>query len=122
MSTLNYNKDLTNNTNDTNSDYIINNYSYIYSEVSSSTDNLSNLNNLSLENKLQNQFDNYTITPIKKDYQFRTQIKVPKVGLLLVGLGGNNGTTVLGGIIANKLNLSWNTKNGENKPNFYGSI
>ena len=42
--------------------------------------------------------------------------------MMLVGLGGNNGTTVTGGIIANKLNLTWTTKEGEKKPNYFGSI
>ena len=41
---------------------------------------------------------------------------------MLVGLGGNNGTTFTAGILANKLNVSWETKNGEMHPNFYGSF
>eukprot|EP01017_Pseudomicrothorax_dubius_P015102 TRINITY_DN17546_c0_g1_i2.p1 TRINITY_DN17546_c0_g1~~TRINITY_DN17546_c0_g1_i2.p1 ORF type:complete len:507 (-),score=179.58 TRINITY_DN17546_c0_g1_i2:36-1556(-) len=55
-------------------------------------------------------------------YTFKTSTKVPKLGVLLVGLGGNNGTTFVGGLLANKLNLTWNTKKGEQRPNFYGSI
>ena len=35
-------------------------------------------------------------------YQFRTEKKVGKIGLMMVGLGGNNGSTILGGIIANR--------------------
>jgi myo-inositol-1-phosphate synthase len=31
---------------------------------------------------------------------------------MLVGLGGNNGSTLVAGIIANKKKLSWDTKNG----------
>lgn len=41
---------------------------------------------------------------------------------MLVGLGGNNGTTFTGGIIANREKLSWHTKKGEFTPNYYGSI
>lgn len=41
---------------------------------------------------------------------------------MLIGLGGNNGTTFSGGILANKHNITWNTKKGEMTPNFYGSI
>jgi len=41
---------------------------------------------------------------------------------MLVGWGGNNGTTVTAGILANKMNLSWYTKKGEQKANYYGSI
>ena len=38
--------------------------------------------------------------------------QVPKLGVMLVGWGGNNGSTVTAAQIANKLNLSWNTKEG----------
>jgi len=31
---------------------------------------------------------------------------------MLVGWGGNNGTTITAGILANKQKLSWNTKKG----------
>lgn len=44
------------------------------------------------------------------------------MGVLLVGLGGNNGSTVFGGIMANKHNITWMNKRGEQKPNYYGSI
>jgi myo-inositol-1-phosphate synthase len=62
------------------------------------------------------------IIPIEEDFTFKTQVKVPKVGVMLVGLGGNNGTTVVAGILANKLCLQWHTKDGEHKPNYYGSV
>jgi len=39
-------------------------------------------------------------------------MKVPKLGIMLVGWGGNNGTTFTGGLLANKLNICWNTKDG----------
>jgi len=41
---------------------------------------------------------------------------------MLVGLGGNNGSTFIAGILANKRQLSWQTRNGEQKANFYGSF
>lgn len=41
---------------------------------------------------------------------------------MLVGLGGNNGTTVAATIIANKHNLSWSTKSGTQQPNYIGSL
>ena len=41
---------------------------------------------------------------------FRTESKVPKVGLMLVGWGGNNGSTVTATVLANKMKLSWKTK------------
>ncbi len=35
---------------------------------------------------------------------------MPKTGLMLVGWGGNNGTTVTASILANKHNITWRTK------------
>jgi myo-inositol-1-phosphate synthase len=33
-------------------------------------------------------------TPVSEEYTFRTARKVPKTGVMIVGWGGNNGTTV----------------------------
>jgi len=41
---------------------------------------------------------------------------------MLVGWGGNNGSTVTSAVLANKLGLSWPTKTGIQKANYYGSI
>jgi myo-inositol-1-phosphate synthase len=41
---------------------------------------------------------------------------------MLVGLGGNNGSTFTAGLLANKKGLTWMTKAGEMKSNFYGSF
>ena len=41
---------------------------------------------------------------------------------MLVGLGGNNGSTLVAGILANKKKLSWETKNGTVTANFFGSF
>lgn len=40
----------------------------------------------------------------------------------MVGFGGNNGSTILGGILANKNKVTWNTKKGEQTANMYGSM
>ena len=53
---------------------------------------------------------------------FQTDRKVPRVGVLLVGLGGNNGSTVTAGIIANRLGLTWESKEGTHHSNYYGSL
>eukprot|EP01006_Ploeotia_vitrea_P044709 TRINITY_DN66856_c0_g2_i1.p2 TRINITY_DN66856_c0_g2~~TRINITY_DN66856_c0_g2_i1.p2 ORF type:complete len:524 (+),score=342.60 TRINITY_DN66856_c0_g2_i1:190-1761(+) len=63
-----------------------------------------------------------TATPVVRDYTFKTDRKVPRTGVMFVGWGGNNGTTVTAGILANKKNISWHTKNGLQKPNYYGSL
>ena len=41
-------------------------------------------------------------TPTAQTFSFKTQRQVPKLGVMIVGWGGNNGTTVTGGILANK--------------------
>lgn len=41
---------------------------------------------------------------------------------MMVGLAGNNGTTILGGIIANREKLTWNTKKGVQHSNMLGSM
>lgn len=40
---------------------------------------------------------------------------------MIVGLGGNNGSTFVGGLIANREKLSWHTKRGPVSANYYGS-
>ena len=50
------------------------------------------------------------VTPVRQTLHFKTQTTVPRVGVMLVGLGGNNGSTVAAGILANKNGLTWNTK------------
>ena len=52
--------------------------------------------------------DNFTNTQIK--HTIETSTTIPKLGLMLVGWGGNNGSTLTAGILANKLNLTWNTR------------
>ena len=41
---------------------------------------------------------------------------------MLVGWGGNNGSTVTAGILANKLAMSWRTKEGRRQANYFGSL
>jgi len=41
---------------------------------------------------------------------------------MLVGLGGNNGSTVMAGILANKHGITWMTKEGVKTPNYWGSL
>lgn len=54
----------------------------------------------------------YQVTPSSSGFIFRTERKVPKLGVMLVGWGGNNGTTVTAAVLANKLGLTWKNKNG----------
>lgn len=64
----------------------------------------------------------YEVTPTSTDYEFKVDLTVPKTGLMLVGLGGNNGTTLAAAVAANRHNIKFNTKNGEIEPNYFGSV
>ena len=64
----------------------------------------------------------YVATPKETVYDFKVDRKVGKVGMMLVGWGGNNGTTVTAGIIANRQGLTWDTREGPRTANYYGSV
>jgi myo-inositol-1-phosphate synthase len=64
----------------------------------------------------------FHITVCDEEYEFKTDLKIPRLGLMMVGLGGNNGTTITGGILANKHHITWTDKKGEHSANFLGSI
>ncbi|KAA8491912.1 Inositol-3-phosphate synthase [Porphyridium purpureum] len=60
--------------------------------------------------------------PYSRTWHLRTDTKVPKLGLMLVGWCGNNGSTVTGAVLANREGITWRTKDGIRHPNYYGSI
>ena len=64
----------------------------------------------------------YVASPKETAYDFKVHRKVGKVGMMLVGWGGNNGTTVTAGIIANRRGLVWETREGKRAANYYGSV
>ncbi|KAI1273812.1 myo-inositol-phosphate synthase [Xylaria sp. FL0933] len=64
----------------------------------------------------------YVATPKETLYDFKVDRKIPKTGMMLVGWGGNNGTTVTAGIIANRRGLVWETREGPRAANYYGSV
>ena len=64
----------------------------------------------------------YVARPKAATYNFKVDRKVGKVGMMLVGWGGNNGSTVTAGVIANRLGLSWETRDGKKSANYYGSV
>ena len=64
----------------------------------------------------------YVATPKETVYDFKTERHVPKTGMMLIGWGGNNGTTVTAGIIANRRGLVWDTREGRRAANYYGSV
>lgn len=62
------------------------------------------------------------VHPLTKTLDIRTERIVPKLGLMLVGWGGNNGSTLTAALEANRENLSWRTKEGVQESNWFGSI
>lgn len=79
----------------------------------------------------------YIATPKETVYDFKVDRKVRKsktlpdgllilqigkVGMMLVGWGGNNGCTVTAGIIANRAGMEWETRTGRQSANYYGSV
>src|SRR5271163_2943119 len=47
---------------------------------------------------------------------------LPMFSVMIVGLGGNNGSTVVAGAIANREKLTWRTKTGVQHANYFGSM
>ncbi|XP_008556593.1 inositol-3-phosphate synthase 1-A [Microplitis demolitor] len=70
----------------------------------------------------ENNNNNVTLSPESHKLLIRTQVKLPKIGVMLVGWGGNNGTTFTAAVLANKLKLKWETVRGVHDANWYGSI
>ena len=62
------------------------------------------------------------VTPKEVTYHFKTQRVVPRTGALIVGLGGNNGSTLVAGVMANREGITWRTARGIQRPNYYGSV
>lgn len=64
----------------------------------------------------------YLAVPHETVYDFKVERTVGKVGMMLVGWGGNNGSTITAGIIANRRGLTWDTREGKQAANYYGSV
>lgn len=60
------------------------------------------------------------VTPVTQTLTFKTDCKVPRVGCMLVGWGGNNGSTLTASVLANKLKVEWRTKEGLMVGHLYG--
>ena len=48
--------------------------------------------------------------------------KEKKLGVMIVGLGGNNGSTLTSTLLAYNKSINWENKNGEHSVKWYGSI
>ena len=52
----------------------------------------------------------FDVTPTVQDYVFKLDLKKPeKLGIMLIGLGGNNGSTLVASVLANKHNVEFPT-------------
>lgn len=63
------------------------------------------------------------VIPSKQDYLLQVPTQRPgAVGLMLVGWGGNNGSTLTASLAAHKQSVTWKSRRGVETPNFYGSL
>ena len=67
--------------------------------------------------KVERTATGISVTPHEQKLKFKTQRVVPKTGVMLVGWGGNNGSTITASLLANKHDVRWRTKEGE-----YGAL
>lgn len=61
------------------------------------------------------------VQPVTTSLSIRTNRNVPKLGVMLVGWGGNNGSTITAALEANRRKLEWRTKTGIQQANWYVS-
>lgn len=75
-----------------------------------------------LTTKVQKQGDDVHVHPVTTSLSIRTNRNVPKLGVMLVGWGGNNGSTLTAALEANRRKLEWRTRTGTQQANWYGSL
>ncbi len=63
-----------------------------------------------------------TASPFTKTYVFKTERTPLRTGVMIVGWGGNNGSTLTAALLAAKEKVAWHTARGVRTPNFFGSI
>lgn len=66
--------------------------------------------------------ENVMAIPRERVYRFKTRFRPRKLGLLQVGWGGNNGSTVTAAVVANQQGISWETRDRVHLPNYNGSL
>ncbi|CAJ0564567.1 unnamed protein product, partial [Mesorhabditis spiculigera] len=74
------------------------------------------------KNKIERTVDGLRVTPEVYEYKLRTGRQTRKTGLMLVGIGGNNGSTTVGAMIANREKMSWRNREGTHHANYFGSF
>ncbi|XP_052128720.1 inositol-3-phosphate synthase [Frankliniella occidentalis] len=66
--------------------------------------------------------DTIQVTPRRRWLEVRTARRPQRTGVMLVGWGGNNGTTLTAALLANRAGLRWETKEGERRADWLGSL
>ncbi|KAH6760181.1 myo-inositol-1-phosphate synthase 3 [Perilla frutescens var. hirtella] len=94
------------------------NVKYTESEIHS----VYNYETTELVHESRNGSYQWIVKPKTVQYEFKTDAHVPKLGVLLVGWGGNNGSTLTAGVIANREGISWATKDKVQQANYFGSL
>ncbi|KAK0488139.1 hypothetical protein EDD18DRAFT_1311350 [Armillaria luteobubalina] len=64
----------------------------------------------------------YIVNPTTELFEFQTKHQVSKASLMMIGMGGNNGSTLCAIILANHHNVIWHTKSGIQQPNYISSL
>lgn len=65
---------------------------------------------------------NVTATPRETVYRFKTARKPRSLGLMQVGWGGNNGSTVTAAVVAHVQGMTWETRDSAHEANYNGSL
>jgi myo-inositol-1-phosphate synthase len=56
------------------------------------------------------------------EYTVKVEPRPKRVGVMIVGLSGNNGATLTASLLAHKHGIEWETRDGKCSPNYFGSI
>lgn len=72
--------------------------------------------------RCQRDGDTVVVTPQRRRLEVRTVRRPHRVGAMLVGWGGNNGTTLTAALLANRAGLRWETREGERRADWLGSL
>ena len=62
------------------------------------------------------------VTAKTESFVFKSSVQPRRVGVMLVGVGGSNGSTLVAGLLANKRKLAWREKTGLKTANLLGSV
>ncbi|KAG0467533.1 hypothetical protein HPP92_019113 [Vanilla planifolia] len=81
-----------------------------------------NYDTTELVHEIRNGTYGWIVKPKTVRYEFKTDTHVPTLGVMLVGWGGNNGSTLTAGVIANREGISWVTKDNVQQANYFGSL